>query len=132
MGGNAKNKNNEIKILLVDDDPDYLQLMSLYLQSKGYSVTVACNGPESLQKIKEGSFDVVFLDVLMPTMDGFTVLKRIREFNENLPVIIMSSHIEESKIEKNLNFPGFMGFFYKTEDFSKALKLLKSAFKTDI
>ncbi|HEX8234464.1 MAG TPA: ATP-binding protein [Abditibacteriaceae bacterium] len=80
------------RVLVVDDDPDIVDLISLYLQRNGYDTTAAYSGPEALRLLKEESFDAMTLDVLMPHMDGFDVLHRIKENPAiaNLPVVIVS------------------------------------------
>jgi CheY-like chemotaxis protein len=80
------------RVLVVDDDPDIVDLISLYLQRNGYDTTAAYSGPEALRLLKEEPFDAMTLDVLMPHMDGFDVLARIKETAEitNLPVVIVS------------------------------------------
>lgn len=80
------------RVLVVDDDPDIVDLISLYLQRNGYDTTAAYSGAEALRLLKEETFDAMTLDVLMPHMDGFDVLHRIKESSEiaNLPVVIVS------------------------------------------
>lgn len=80
------------RVLVVDDDPDVVDLISLYLQRNGYDTTVAYSGPEALRLLDEDSFDIVTLDLLMPRMDGFTVLRHLQEnpATRDLPVVIVS------------------------------------------
>ena len=78
------------KILVVDDEPEIRNILRLYLENEGYKVTEAGNGDEALRLIGQGGFSLCILDVMMPGMDGFHVLKRIREDN-NIPVIILSA-----------------------------------------
>ncbi len=80
------------RVLVVDDDPDVVDLISLYLQRNGYDTTVAYSGPEALRLLDEDSFDVVTLDLLMPRMDGFSVLRHLQDnpATRALPVVIVS------------------------------------------
>ena len=78
------------KILIVDDEPEIRNFLRLYLEYEGYEVTEAGNGDEALKALGSGDVSLVLLDVMMPGMDGFHVLKRIREDN-NVPVIILSA-----------------------------------------
>ena len=57
-------------VLLVDDELDFTQAMSKWFDSKGYSVTVTTNGKEALKAVKEGVFDCIFLDIILPDTDG--------------------------------------------------------------
>ena len=117
----------KIRILLVDDEPDFAQSMSFWFKSKGFSVSLASNGEEALRVIKSNPPDIVFLDIIMPNIDGYTVLKLVREFNRTLPVIMMSAYEKESNVKKKTNFYGVFGFFNKEDEFSMALDLLRSA-----
>ena len=123
--------NKEIRILLVDDESDFTESMSFWFKSKGYSVTSVSNGKDALKTIKENPPDIVFLDIIMPNIDGLAVLKMIREFNKTLPVIMMSAYLQGSEGEREEDLRGSSGVFYKDEGFSKALALLESALSTD-
>jgi two-component system alkaline phosphatase synthesis response regulator PhoP len=120
-----------IKVVLVDDETSFVEPMSLLFQEKGYSVSVVSNGKDALKKIKEDKPDIVFIDLIMPDMDGYTVLKKIREINQTLPVIMMSGYIEDTRVEKKINLQGVFATYYKGNDFSEALSLLKSALKLE-
>jgi len=78
------------KILIADDEPETLELLSHALRLGGYEVDGARNGEELLEKIESSSPDLIILDVMMPGMDGYSTLVRIRENekNRNIPVII--------------------------------------------
>ena len=121
----------QISILLVDDEEDFPQTFSYWLKRQGYAVSVAHNGLEALEKIKKDSPDIVFLDLVMPNMDGYEVLKLIREFNQELPVIVMSAYVEDSRLQKKIDFYGASGIFYKGDEFQEASTLIKSALKTE-
>jgi CheY-like chemotaxis protein len=120
-----------IKVVLVDDETSFVEPMSLLFQEKGYSVSVVSNGKDALEKIKEDAPDIVFVDLIMPDMDGYTLLKKIREINQTLPVIMMSGYIEDTRVEKKINLQGVFATYYKGNDFSVALSLLKSALKLE-
>ncbi len=70
------------KILIVDDEPDILDLIQYNLENDGYEVTVANNGIESIEKAKADTPDLVLLDVMMPEMDGMETCTRMRELEE--------------------------------------------------
>jgi len=76
-------------ILVVDDEPRIVEAVSMNLELEGCQVSSASNGQEALKKITEVLPDLVILDVMMPDMDGFEVLKRIREVS-NVPVIMLT------------------------------------------
>lgn len=89
-------------ILTVDDEPRFIRLIEANLKSAGYDVLTASNGPEALDKIVNQNPNLVLLDVMMPEMDGFEVVDRIREFS-NLPVIMLTAKGEEADRVEGLN-----------------------------
>jgi DNA-binding response OmpR family regulator len=64
-------------ILIVDDDPEIVNLLEAYCKGKGYEVDVATNGKEALQRIEAGQFDLVLMDVMMPYLDGYHVTHEV-------------------------------------------------------
>jgi len=121
----------KIKVLLVDDEADFLHPMTYFLESNGYSVSKASNGRDALRVIKEDTPDIVFLDIILPDLDGIAVLKRIREFNQTLPVVMMSAYVKDVDFERGLRLHGGTHIYYKSEDLSRALALLNDALKID-
>jgi DNA-binding response OmpR family regulator len=81
-------------ILIVDDEPRYVRLVEINLQTAGYAVQTAANGQEAVEGVASGQPDLILLDVMMPIMDGFTACARIREFS-NIPVILVTAKGEE-------------------------------------
>ena len=87
------------KILIVDDDPDMRLAISSVLKSRSYEVVEARDGEEALSKLKEEKPDLMLLDLLMPRMDGFAVVKELKNAQEgypNIPILIISSIREEA------------------------------------
>jgi DNA-binding response OmpR family regulator len=86
------------RILVVDDEPDLLRAVRLYLEDEGYTLFTAENGREALEALRTKLPDLVVLDVRMPEMDGFEVLDRIRG-QSNVPVIMLTvQHDERDKV----------------------------------
>jgi len=88
------------KILVVDDDPDILDAVSMILEARGYEVVLARNGMECLDKLRVEEPDLLILDLLMPKMDGFAVYKELQspkwaEYRD-MPILILSSVREEA------------------------------------
>lgn len=119
-----------IKVLVVDDEDDYRQLMVFWLQSKGYNALSASSGEAAVKLVKEENPDIIFMDLRMPVMDGPKTIARIREFNSDVPIIIISAYLDDSKIREATIAPGIAGVFYKGKDFSQSLILLESALRT--
>ncbi|MCX7662096.1 MAG: response regulator [Candidatus Omnitrophica bacterium] len=119
----------KIKVLIVDDEADFRELLKFWLESKGYLVIVASNGQESLEKTKQENPDIIFMDLRMPVMDGVEAIKNIRQFNQDVPIIVISAYVEDPKVKEVLEY-SISGEFYKGEDFEKSLVLLESVLRT--
>jgi DNA-binding response OmpR family regulator len=78
-----------MKILVVDDDPDIVRLLKYFLEAKGRQVQTASTGAEALELFKREPPDLVILDVMLPGMDGWTVLQKIRESSQ-VPVLMLT------------------------------------------
>ena len=84
------------KLLLVDDDLKLCRLICSYLEPMGYSVSTAHNGTEGLAMALAGEYDAMILDVMLPQLDGFEVLKRLRA-HSNLPVLMLTGLGDDPK-----------------------------------
>ena len=84
------------EILVIDDDPALAELIGTYLSSRNFNVHVCNNGSEGLSLLREktSSFDMIILDVMMPEMDGFEVLRDLRSFSST-PVIMLTARGDE-------------------------------------
>ncbi len=91
-----------INILVVDDEPRYLRLMEANLVTEGFLVSKATNGQEAIDLVVEKHPDLVLLDVMMPVLDGFSALERIREFSM-VPVIIVTARGSENDRVRGLD-----------------------------
>jgi len=80
-----------LKILLVDDDPDIVEVIQDRLEAYGFTVVTAGTGLEALKKLSVEKFNGVFLDVKMPEMGGIEALEEIRKGDTKIPVIIITS-----------------------------------------
>ena len=93
-------KNDKKKILIVEDDTNFGNILKEYLSLNDYDVTLAKNGIEGFEKFKKEEFDLCILDVMMPYKDGFTLAKEIREVNEVLPIFFLSAkHLKEDVLK---------------------------------
>ena len=90
-----------MKILVVDDEEILVKGIKFNLQNEGYEVVTGSNGTHALQLAKDGSVDLIVLDVMMPEMDGLEACRRIREFS-NVPIIMLTARTQE--MDKLLGF----------------------------
>ncbi len=79
------------KILLVEDDPNFGDVLRSYLEMNEYEVTLARDGAEGWEKYKKGDFDLLIFDVMMPKKDGFTLAKEVRERDTEVPIIFLTA-----------------------------------------
>lgn len=80
-----------MRILIAEDDANSLHLLKKYLESKGHHVMAALNGQEALEKCTQEKPEVLLLDVMMPKLDGWTVLQKLRESGVKIPVIMVTA-----------------------------------------
>ena len=80
-----------MKVLIVDDEKNIVQLIKRGLNMEGYETAQAYCGSEALQKIATERPDIVLLDVMMPDMDGYEVLQKIQEYDETIPIIFITA-----------------------------------------
>ncbi len=110
--------NNAIKkVLIVDDEPDTLELIKLVLESGGFETMLAANGMEALAQIERTKPDLVLLDIMMPDMDGWDVFRRIKEINPKIPVAILTAKAQN--IDKLLGLHVLKADDYITKPFGK-------------
>ncbi|MCP4107035.1 MAG: response regulator [Desulfobacteraceae bacterium] len=85
-----KNTNNPC-VLIVDDNPFNREMLRTFLEPEGFLSVECRNGKEALERLKEAEFQLIFMDLLMPGMDGFETIQRVRSMGVNTPIIIVSS-----------------------------------------
>ncbi len=91
-----------VKILLVDDEPLYLRLLKVNLESEGYDIISARNGEEALELVSQEIPNLIIMDVMMPKMDGIAACNRIRQFS-NVPIILLTALGDEQDRVNGLN-----------------------------
>lgn len=114
-----------VNVLVVDDEKDFLYTMGYWLKSKGYNVITAANGKEAVEQVKNNPIDIIFLDLHMPVMDGVEALKKIRGFNKNVPVVIITAYTLDDRMSEVEKY-NISGFFSKEKDFSESATLIES------
>jgi DNA-binding response OmpR family regulator len=91
-------------VLVADDDPDILSLVTLRLERSGYDVVSAGDGEQALERARTRAPDLALLDVMMPKLDGYEVTARLRqeEATRHLPVILLTARVQESDIARGV------------------------------
>lgn len=90
----------ENKILLVEDDQNFGDVLRSYLEMHDYDVTLATDGEQGLEKYNDGTYDLCIFDVMMPKKDGFTLAKEIREKDEDMPIIFLTAKTMKEDVVK--------------------------------
>ena len=104
------------RILLVDDDPDFVESTKIILESKPYEVIVAVNGDEGIKKAREAKPDLIILDVIMPVKDGFTAAEQLKKDPElsRIPTLMLTAFAEK---HAEASIPVSRGLTLETEDY---------------
>jgi len=114
---------NKGSILLVDDNNSLCKTMSLVLRRKGFDAMTAKEGPEAIELVKERHFDMIFLDIKMPLMNGVEVYKRIKKIRPDAIVIMMTAYAVEDLIQEALQ-EGAYGVIYKPLNIDEIFNLI--------
>jgi len=104
------------RILLVDDDADFVASTKTVLESKPYNVIVAVNGNEGLRKAREEKPDLILLDIIMPVEDGFTAAEQLKKDPQltNIPVLMLTSYSTKGS---GTGIPRSRGYTLDAEDY---------------
>ena len=96
------------KILLVDDEPDMLKLLSMIIKEKTPYEVVTTNNPlEALEFAKKGGFDLVISDLKMPGLDGIELIEAVKNIDEDIPIIIITAYGTVESASESMNKGGF-------------------------
>ena len=117
------------RIIWIDDEIELLKSHIMYLESRGYEITSATNGPDAIELISDQHFDLVLLDEMMPVMDGLEVLRRIKSVNPELPVVMVTKNEAEEIMEQAIGSQ-IDGYLTKPVNPSQVLSVLKRQLDT--
>jgi DNA-binding response OmpR family regulator len=114
------------KILLVDDEPDVLEILSKKLQTAGFLTVTASDGNQGLKKTREEKPDLVLLDIMMPNKDGFTMLRDLQSETDlrRIPVIMVSAKSEADSLFEGRDL-GATDYLIKPIDFDELLRYIR-------
>ena len=114
------------RILIVDDDPGMCETLADVLEDKGYIVGTAQDGRTAIEKMKEGQYDIIFIDIMMPGMNGVETLQGIKAVNPDATTIIMTGHSQLEGLVSEALWAGVDGVLYKPFDVEAVLKIIES------
>jgi two-component system response regulator HydG len=117
-----------MNILIVDDDVSMSKTMAMVLKRKGYTVTVADSGFDAIGKVKKTPYDMIFMDIRMPGMNGVEAFERIQKIRPDAVVMMMTAFAVEDLVQKALN-GGAYGIIYKPLDIDKIIASVDGVMK---
>ena len=117
----------DIKILLVDDEKQFVDTLAERLAMRGFAARGAYDGPEALQAVEQAT-DVIVLDLRMPGMDGFEVLRNVKKSNPQVQVIILTGHGGDAE-EQTAYRMGAYNFLRKPMDIDELLNSIRMAYR---
>lgn len=120
-----------IRLLLVDDEPGYLEVLEKRLSRRGVEVTLALGGGEAIQALRGQDFEVAVVDLKMKDMDGIDVLKVLKKMEPRLAVIILTGHGSEQAARDGLE-QGAFDYLTKPCDLEELLERIKAAHASSI
>ena len=113
------------RVLVVDDHPKVLRFIEIDLKLRGFEVLTTTSGSEALELVKSAKPDIMLLDIIMPGIDGFEVLKKLREFTQ-LPVIAFSASPGNYHEALRLGANDFVPKPFQPDEMAKRIKALLS------
>lgn len=124
-------KHKDIKVLLVDDEVDFVNTLAQRLKMRDLNVSCVYDGEQGLSRIKQEEPDVLVLDLKMPGLQGMDVLREVRKTNPNMQVIILTGHGTEKDEEEAKRIGGF-DFLRKPADIDLLMIKIKEAYAEKI
>lgn len=97
----------KIRLLLVDDETDFLNAYARRFARRNVETTLAASGQEAIDRVRENTFDVVVLDVMMPEMNGLETLRRLKAIEPDLPIIILTGHADSRVLIEGMDMGAF-------------------------
>jgi len=120
--------NNKTKILLIDDEVEFISTLAERLRLRGYAPKIAETGNEGITILTNEGFDVVVLDLMMPGLSGLETLKQIKQIDSSLPVILLTGHGATKDGLEGLRI-GAYDYLMKPLDIKELINKMSSALK---
>ena len=114
------------KVLIVDDEKDFLDIMAERMGARGVEVSTTTSAENALKMVLKESYDAVIMDLMMPEMDGFTALKLFKETRPDLPIILLTANVPEEKCIEAIKL-GAMDVIEKPADLNLLTQKIEKA-----
>jgi DNA-binding NtrC family response regulator len=130
MEKTTKNQSSPpIRLLLVDDEVGFVEVLSKRIIRRGIDVTMAFNGAEAIQALRRQDFDVAVLDLKMEDMDGIEILKIFKKMDPNMPVLMLTGHGSEHSASEGKKF-GAYDYLTKPYELDELIQKIREAIKS--
>lgn len=113
-------------VLLVDDNISLFEIVSMILTRKGYVVVTAKDGRDAIERVEKQAFDMIFMDVRMPGMNGVEACKRIRQIRPEVGVVMITAYAVPDLVDQAIH-EGAAGVMHKPLDIEKMVALIEEA-----
>ena len=114
------------KVLIVDDEKDFLDIMAERMQARGMDVSTATSATDALEMVRTESYDAVIMDMIMPEMDGLKALKLFKESRPEVSIILLSANVPEEKCIEAIKL-GAMDVIEKPADINLLTQQIEKA-----
>ena len=114
------------KVLIVDDEKDFLDIMAERMDARGMEVSTATSAEDALKMVLKEPYDAVIMDLMMPEMDGFKALKLFKETRPDVPIILLTANVPEEKCIEAIKL-GAMDVIEKPADLNLLTQKIKEA-----
>jgi DNA-binding NtrC family response regulator len=114
------------KVLIVDDEKDFLDIMAERMQARGMDVSTATSAADALEMVRTESYDAVIMDMIMPEMDGLKALKLFKESRPEVSIILLSANVPEEKCIEAIKL-GAMDVIEKPADINLLTQQIEKA-----
>ena len=128
MSEKKKKEPGPIKLLLVDDEKAFVDVIAKRMSKRNIDVTKTYSGTEALQALRKADFDIAVLDLKMEDMDGIEVLKIFKKMDPDLSVIMLTGHGSEEAARDGIKF-GAVDYLTKPCDFEELLAKIKEVYQ---
>ena len=126
----VQNSNLDYKIIAVDDDPGVIDTLSVFLKRSGYNLTGVTNPLDAIELVKKEHFDLMVLDFIMTPVHGDAVVEKIREFNKDLYILLLTGHKDLAPPLETIRRLDIQGYCEKSDKQDQLLLLIESGIKS--